>query len=184
MLQMEQKMFHGEQKNVLMGKVLSSVAHWTAALHCMTLPWSCVALHGFLWSFMVLCSYVVVWFYIAFSRGHRSRFIWFYCCCFSYSCFCSCCWRGNMTKKCSFMILDKLRLIKALSMWASVTFCDKHFGIVWPYVVFCGRVCVALWSCMCRLVVLYGLFMVLYGIFIGLVSSFLAIIDPNSFGLD
>ena len=45
-------------------------------LHCMTLRWSCVALHGFLWSFMVLCSYVVVWFYIAFSRGHRSKFIW------------------------------------------------------------------------------------------------------------
>ena len=65
------------------------------------------------------------------------------------------------------------------------------YGRMWP----CMAVCGLLWSCLCRLVVLYGLFNFhglvwhFYGRlwqnvdFIGLVSSFLAVIDPNSFGL-
>ena len=55
-------------------------------------------------------------------------------------------------------------------------------GLVWPYVVFCGRACVALSSC-CLLWPSHGLLWLNID-FIGLVSSFLAaVIDPNSFGL-
>ena len=122
-----------------------------------------------------------------------------------------CCWRGNMSKKCfkwnkicSYKILDKLKLIKALC-GQRITFCYKNYGIklpivalalygrMWPYVAFyglmwayvalyghiwpCMAVCGLLWSCMCRLVVLYGLFMGLYGIFMVLNSKISILFD-------
>ena len=44
-----------------------------------------MALHALLWSCMVLwsqvwpCSFVILWLYIAFSRGRSSKFIWSFC---------------------------------------------------------------------------------------------------------
>ena len=52
-----------------MVKELSFVAHYGIELRY-------VALFGLAWFFMELCSYVVLWNYTAFSRGHRSKFIW------------------------------------------------------------------------------------------------------------
>ena len=70
-------------------------------------------------------------------------------------------------------------------LWPYMTVC----GLIWPYVpcmIFFGRECVTLSSCMAfsrsfmALVVLS--FIAKYR-FYGLLSSFLAVIDPNSFGL-
>ena len=74
-----------------MGKELSFVAHYGIELHGLT--WPCMALHGFMWSFMVFVAMsYILWYYIAFSCVHRSKFIW--------SCsYCCCCWRRNMSKK-------------------------------------------------------------------------------------
>ena len=85
---------------------------------------------------------------------------------------------SKWNKKCTYTILDKLKLIKALC-GQSVTFCDKLWywivvcGLAWPYVALYDL----LWSCMCSLVVLYGLFMVLDGLSMdlyGVLWSFIA----------
>ena len=84
-------------------------------------------------------------------------------------------WKQEWNKKCSYKILDKLKLIKAKCYLFVTNYVIELpfvalYGSMWPCMIFCGRVCVALlsfiafsWSCMALVSMdLYGVFMVVH----------------------